>query len=290
MNGVKLKNKLLMLLFSFIFVISIFSGCAQSNGTVQTSTNTSNTNEQYFINSINHRGYYTAPENTLSAYKLSKEMGFTMVECDVTFTKDNIPVLLHDETIDRTSNGTGKISDLTFDEVRKFDFGSWEDTKYSGEKIPAFSEFIDLCRKLSLHPYIEIKPYSVSREQVEILHNIVHSYGMKDKVTWISFGDGILKIIKELNPTARLGYIMFEINKEVIERILPLKCNTNEVFLNCDYNHIDDEAIKLCRDNNLPIEAWVIDSEELILKLDPYITGVTSNCLIAGKILANSVQ
>ena len=74
------------------------------------------------INSVNHRGYGDAPENTLSAYRLSKEMGFTMVETDVSFTKDGQAVLLHDDTVNRTSNidskGKVKISDLTLDEVR----------------------------------------------------------------------------------------------------------------------------------------------------------------------------
>ena len=66
--------------------------------------------------SVNHRGYSTvAPENTLPAYKLSKKMGFDYVETDVCFTSDNIPVLLHDGTIDRTSNGSGDIDNMTFE-------------------------------------------------------------------------------------------------------------------------------------------------------------------------------
>ena len=59
------------------------------------------------VHSINHRGANTyAPENTMSAFRISKELGFDMVECDVDFTIDNIPVVIHDSTVDRTSNGT----------------------------------------------------------------------------------------------------------------------------------------------------------------------------------------
>ena len=78
----------------------------------------------HFI-AVNHRGYsLTAPENTLSAYKLSRRMGFAYAECDVAFTSDGVAVLLHDGTVDRTSNGTGSITSLTLAEVKALDFGS----------------------------------------------------------------------------------------------------------------------------------------------------------------------
>ena len=77
--------------------------------------------------SVNHRGYSAiAPENTLPAYRLSKEKGFRYVETDVSFTSDGVPVLLHDASIDRTSDGTGKIAEMTFEQVRQYDFGSWK--------------------------------------------------------------------------------------------------------------------------------------------------------------------
>lgn len=72
-------------------------------------------------NKISHRGGY--PENTFSAIRLSKKRGFKIVEVDVEYTKDGYPVLLHDVTVDRTSNGTGHIRDMTFAQVRELDFG-----------------------------------------------------------------------------------------------------------------------------------------------------------------------
>ena len=78
------------------------------------------------VRAVNHRGFNkVAPENTISAYRLSKENGFLFVECDVSFTSDNVPVLLHDDTINRTSNGKGKVSNWTFEALRQLDFGSW---------------------------------------------------------------------------------------------------------------------------------------------------------------------
>ena len=98
------------------------------------------------IKAVAHRGYSTeAPENTLPAFRLAKENGFDYVECDVVFTSDNVPVLLHDSSIDRTSNGEGKISSLTYEEVSQYDFGSWFSEEYAGVKIPTFDEFLKLC-------------------------------------------------------------------------------------------------------------------------------------------------
>lgn len=90
------------------------------------------------------------------------------------FTSDGVPVCLHDSSIDRTSNGTRNIKDLTFNSVRGFDFGSWKSDKYTGEKIPSFEEFILLCKNIGLHPYIELKSSdNYSEQQIKNLVDIV---------------------------------------------------------------------------------------------------------------------
>ncbi len=240
------------------------------------------------VKAINHRGYsVVAPENTLSAYKLSKLKGFKYVECDVAFTFDGIPVLLHDTTIDRTSNGTGNISDMTFEEVRTYDFGSWKNTCYADEKIPSFKEFIQLCRNIGLYPYIELKDV-VSAEQCQILIDIVNGNGMKGKVTWISFNTHSLTNIKNIDASARLGYLIKVSTSEspyIIPNALLLKTDTNEVFIGWDVSKLTDDAVELCIQNSIPIEAWTVNTENEILSLNTYITGVTSDSIIAGKVL-----
>ena len=110
------------------------------------------------ILSVNHRGYSTvAPENTLPAYKLSKRMGFNYVETDVSFTSDGVAMLLHDATIDRTSNGSGTLANMTYDEVRQYDFGSWKSSAYAGTVIPTLAEFLSLCKNIMLHPSHQAK-------------------------------------------------------------------------------------------------------------------------------------
>lgn len=246
--------------------------------------------EDYAIKSVNHRGFNEAPENTLSAYRLSKRKGFKYVECDVSFTADGIPVLLHDDTIDRTSNGTGNINELTFEYVRSLDFGSWHSAKYVGEKIPTFEEFILLCRSLGLHPYIEIKASSIyyTNEQIEWLMEVVKRYGMTDHVTWISFSSAYLSHIRECDPKARLGYVVMTVTDEAISFVSSLKTEHNDVFIDAYSYVLTDEQVNKCIDANIPVEVWTVNDLPTVNVLNPYITGITSDNLNAALSLMES--
>ena len=141
------------------------------------------------VKAVAHRGYsIEAPENTLPAYRLAKEKGFNYGECDVAFTKDGVAILLHDSSIDRTSNGEGRIENLTYEEVLQYDFGSWFSEDYAGLKIPTFEEFLDVCKEINLNPYIELKSSGgYTKEQIVSLVEMVEQKGMSKVSTWISF-------------------------------------------------------------------------------------------------------
>ena len=239
-----------------------------------------------FVKSINHRGYGDAPENTLPAYIKSWEMGFRYVECDVSFTADNIPVLLHDDTINRTSNGTGAIKDLTFNEVRQLDFGSWKSEEYAGTKIPSFDEFIKLCRCLNLHPYIEIKESEdITTEKIADLLVIVRENGMLGNVTWISFSLDFLNFIKISEPSARLGYLEWDCVGWIIDNVKTLKTADNEVFLNVTYPAVTDEKLNYAISEGVPVECFNVNDEATIINANPYISGYTTDFVHAGKVL-----
>lgn len=244
----------------------------------------------YYVKGVAHRGLSSvAPENTLPAYIAAKENGFKYAETDVAFTSDGVAVLLHDETIDRTSNGTGNVADLTWAQLQQYDFGSWKSSAYAGTKIPSFSQFLDLCRAIELHPYIELKfTASYTQQQVDNLVNMVAAKGMKDKVTWISFSSTYLGYVKNSDANARLGYIPNTLNSSEISTAQALKNNTNEVFIDTDSK--TTTSVNLCKDANLPMEVWTIDSESSIIALDPYITGVTSNSLVASRVLYSNAM
>lgn len=123
----------------------------------------------------------------MAAFQSALLRGYKAVETDVQFTKDNVPVILHDSTINRTSNGSGRIMDLTFDEVRQYDFGSWKSEAYADEKIPSFQEFIEFCKENSVHPYIELKTTITQNdiEKIQKLLEIVSVAGMQKDVSMV---------------------------------------------------------------------------------------------------------
>jgi len=242
-------------------------------------------NYDMIVKGVAHRGFSTvAPENTLPAYKLAKQNGFNYVECDVSFTSDGIPMLLHDATIDRTSNGSGTLSQMTYEQVRQYDFGSWKNSEYAGTVIPTLEEFLALCRNIGLHPYIELKQNdSYTEAQVQGIVDMVKACGMKGNVSYISFSSAYLTYVKNYDADARLGFVVSGLSSGNITTAQGLKTTSNEVFI--DTSAVTDAAATLCNDGNLPMEVWTVDSSAAILSAPPYITGVTSNNLIAGKVL-----
>lgn len=239
------------------------------------------------VKGIAHRGYsIAAPENTLPAYRLAKQMGFNYVEADIVYTSDNVPVLSHDTTIDRCSDGSGTISTMTFEQLQQYDFGSWKSSKYAGTKIPSASQFLYLCKALGLHPYFDLR--NASQAQYQILVNAVKANGMAGKVTYVS-GAGNLAIIKNLSPLARLGIIHNSaVTSSLITTAQGLQTEKNEVFIDCDAYYVNSDACSLCQDGGIPLEIWTVNNVSGILNMNPYITGVTSDSIIAGKILYNA--
>ena len=129
--------------FLLIFIVaSIFEPWVYQN--IFASTDISTLKEKKF-KIIAHRGasgYY--PENTLIAVEKAIELGADMIDVDVRMTRDSSIVVIHDETVDRTTNGTGEVSELTLEEIKALDAGSWKDSKFSDQKVPTLKEVLDL--------------------------------------------------------------------------------------------------------------------------------------------------
>lgn len=233
------------------------------------------------IKSVNHRGFGTAPENTLSAFRLSKKMGFDIAECDVRMTSDGHYVLLHDSTVDRTSEGTGAITSLTFDYVRGLDFGSYKSAEYAGEQIPTFDECMKLCRDIGLSMYIDMKISSATQAIVNDLVNTVKKYRMLDKVTWISH-KADLTLVRNADPSARLALIAEDVNSTTITNATALKNDANEVIIDAGYSYITDDMVVLCQDADIPLEIYGLDTAAAIIASNSYISGFTTDTVIAG--------
>lgn len=250
--------------------------------------NASALNENPHIKSIGHGGYWEAPENTLSAYKMAKQRGFEYVECDVTWTKDGVPVLLHDDAINRTArNADGSkleeeicITDITYEEALEYDFGCWKAAKYKGEPIPTFEEFIQLCKQTGLMPYVEIKPEATD-EQLDGLLYTVERYGITENTTWIDANLKVLKSISKKEPKARLGVLSNVWANRFIEDIKMLRTPENEVFMNLMYSAVTEEVVGKLIEQDIPLEVWTVDDAESMINVDGYVSGFTSNRLTA---------
>ena len=222
------------------------------------------------INVIAHRGYSsTAPENTIPAFVEAAKKGYKTVECDIEWTKDSVPVLLHDSKINRTarkSNGKKlffpkKCSSLTYNQLLQYDFGSWKGEEYKGTKIPTFQELLDCSKDNNLNVYVELKESSgFDEKKAKILVDAVKEAGLEDKITWISFNDDYLQKIKKLMPDARLGYLSKKTpDKKTINILESLQTSENEVFLDVKASKMTDKASDLLDNSGFDFESWTVN-------------------------------
>ena len=156
---------------------------------------------------IAHRGASGhAPENTLAAFKKAVALGAAFIETDLQLTRDAHFVAIHDDTLDRTTNGEGKVHDRTLAELRKLDAGSWFGSEFAGERIPTLEEILEFSKKNDVVFYLELKPggswggehalIGALRESGEIPRSVV-----------ISFESAILANLRKIEPTIMTGVL-----------------------------------------------------------------------------------
>ena len=148
-----------------------------------------------------HRGASGyAPENTLEAFALAAQMKADGVELDVHLSKDGEVVVIHDNKIDRTSNGQGLVKDYTLEELRSFDFGFafYSKSERRGIKIPTLDEVYELLAPTGMTVNVEIK--TSNPDVCEACHKIALKYGMENKVIYSSFDHFQLAKMKEVAP------------------------------------------------------------------------------------------
>lgn len=154
---------------------------------------------------IAHRGYRNvAPENTVPAFEMAGEMGYWGLECDVQTTSDGVWIVNHDLTVDKMTNGTGNIADMTFSQIQALTIDSGFNVGlYPNTKIPTFEEFLSICKKYGSVPVIEIKVPSIPYTTTELdeFVNIVRKHGFEYKSIMISGGFDICTEIRNRSKT-----------------------------------------------------------------------------------------
>ena len=153
---------------------------------------------------IGHRGVTeTAPENTLVAIERAAEYGCKWVEVDAQLTADLVPVILHDDDLDRTTNGQGPLAKTKLRDLATIDAGSWFGADFAGEKVPTLRECLGLCFELALRVNVEIKPSEGLDEitAIKVMETLLDCWTKDQEPPLISsFSRSGMKIVKEMAP------------------------------------------------------------------------------------------
>ncbi|WP_448203729.1 glycerophosphoryl diester phosphodiesterase [Azospirillum sp. sgz302134] len=162
---------------------------------------------------IGHRGAKeSAPENTLASLREAARQGARWVEVDVMLTRDRQPVLIHDDTLERTTSGTGPVPDLTLAELKRLDAGSWFDPRFAGETVPTLEEALALVIDLGLGLNLEIKPYpGQDVPTAEIALGTLKRLWPADRPLLVSsFEVPCLEVARDLAPDIPRGYLLWD--------------------------------------------------------------------------------
>ena len=161
---------------------------------------------------IAHRGASGyAPENTLEAFRLAMDMGADGFELDVHMSKDGQLVVIHDDTVDRTTNGTGLVKELTLSQLQDLDASNGMEA-YRGARIPTLGEVFDLVRDTKHIVNVEVKTDDWFYPGIEeACLALAKEKGMEDRVIYSSFNHHTLIKLRELKPDARLGLLFGDI-------------------------------------------------------------------------------
>jgi glycerophosphoryl diester phosphodiesterase len=160
---------------------------------------------------VAHRGASAiAPENTLAALRRAKELGAPWVEFDVKLTRDGVPILLHDDRLERTTNGRGRVADATLQEIQALDAGGWFDPAFRGEPVPTLAAALELCAALGLGINLEIKPcpgraVETAERVVDVLRAVWPAHGEAPLIS--SFDHPCLELAAAMAPDMPRGYL-----------------------------------------------------------------------------------
>lgn len=225
-----------------------------------------------------HRGASdVAPENTMAAFKMAKEVVADGIELDVHLTQDGQVVVAHDDTIDRTSNGKGHIGNFTLEELREFDFGSWKDKSFAGERIPLLNDVVKFIKENDMLLNIEIKPLLEFDEIVEKVVAICEAYDVVDRVVISSFDHYCLLKVKKVNKKMETAILyqsgIVDVGKYATKHVKADGIHPHK------YAMIKQTVVSAVK-HGLKIRPWTVDDVDLFKKFAgiKYITGVVTNC------------
>ncbi|WP_163100480.1 glycerophosphodiester phosphodiesterase family protein [Peribacillus alkalitolerans] len=212
-----------------------------------------------------HRGVPSmAPENTIVGYKLAYDLGADMIETDLKITKDSHLVIMHDDTVNRTTDGTGRVRDLTLDQIRALDAGIKFGPEFKGEKVPTFKEFLQEFKGKDIVLLVELKDTGIEEQVIKE----IEEENMVDQVVLQSFNLGSMTKMNKLKPEIPVGYLFSagvpgsEAGKlKNAQKMLDYGTSQN-VTLNANYGSVYQEFNTFMRQRGMLNMHWTFRDEE----------------------------
>lgn len=217
---------------------------------------------------IAHRGYSAiAPENTLVAFEEALAWNVDGLEWDVRVSADGVPVVIHDETVDRTTDGTGAVQAMTFDALRRLDAGSWFAPEFRGERIPSLEEALAAARGRVPRIYPEVKSCR-NEEDIRAIVGQIRDHGFASACAIISLDWNLLRQVRRADPQVTVGLIV-ERTQRFLGALEHAGADGNAI-LACDYTILlkHPTLVEEAKARGVELGVWtvndVLDAERLI--------------------------
>lgn len=213
-------------------------------------------NQKDFVSITAHRGASGyAPENTMSAFTTAIIMGSNYIELDAQETSDGEIIILHDNTLERTTGINKNIWEVSYSEIKNLDAGYWFNEKFKNEPIPKLSDVINNVNgKIKLN--IELKTNGHEKKLAEKVVKIVETMKFTSDCILTSFDFSQIRRVKELNPNIKVGYIL----KSLPENIDVFKSDIE--ILSVHYNLVNNEFMEKAIKNNKEVHVWTVNDED----------------------------
>ncbi len=214
-----------------------------------------------------HRGASGAfPENTMRAFEEARKSGATGIELDVQLTKDGQVVIIHDETLERTTNGTGYVQEYTLSQLKNLDAGSWFSPSFSQERIPTLAEVLQWMNTdgNDLRVNIELKndiiPYKGLEEKVLAL---IEMYQVEERIILSSFNPISLQRVRTLHPTIEIGYLIAGKQEGAVETATRLGANA----IHCQTAYALSPYAEEAEQAGFPLRVYTVNEPDKLERL-----------------------
>lgn len=205
---------------------------------------------------IGHRGAAAlAPENTFASFDVALRLGVDAIETDVQSTSDGHLVLIHDDRLERTTNGEGLVCETPWAVLRELDAGGWFGPQYRGERIPELRPFLERYAQ-QIPIALEIKQAGVEMQSLETVQEL----GVLSRITFTSFHFDAVRLIKLRAPEARVGFLSHDVHADTVMRVMSARM---EQF--CPPARLlTPELVQAWKDLGLVVRAWGVKDPSLM--------------------------